>query len=116
MEKKIKKKLQPVDIVVFVLLSVLSLVLLLILAWGLLTSFKSYDDFAYLGNVLGLPDLTAYGAKTALAFGNYRRILFSTVFQFSATDASYYSSIFGYIENAPETTFTFTNFLVNSFI
>ena len=116
MEKKIKNKLQPVDVVVFLLLLSLSLVLLLLLAWGLLTSFKSFDDFAYLGNVLGLPDLEAYGAKTALAFGNYRRILFSTVFQFSATDASYYSSIFGYIKNAPDQTYTLTNFLLNSFI
>ena len=116
MEKKMKKKLQPVDIIVFILLTLLSSVLILLLAWGLLTSLKSYDDFAYMGNVIGLPDLSVYGAKTALAFGNYRRILFSTVFQFSATDASYYSSIFGYVSNAPEKTFKFVDFLLNSFI
>ena len=116
MENKTKKNSQFVDIIVFILLSLLSLVLILLLLWGLLTSFKSYDDFAYMGNVIGLPNLDVYGAKTALAFGNYRRILFSTVFQFSSTDASYYSSIFGYVSNAPEKTFTFVDFLLNSFI
>ena len=117
MEKKMKKKLNAVDVVVFVLLMLFSLVLILLLVWGLLTSLKSYDDFKYLGNkIFGLPNLEAYGAAEALAFGNYYRILFSTVFQFGSTDASYYSSLFGYVSNAPDVMFTFTDFLFNSFV
>ena len=116
MKSLIKKKYQAVDIVVFVLLLLFSLPLLLILGWGILTSFKSYDDFALFNNILGLPNMEVYGAKEALAFGNYKRILFSTVFQFNARDASYYSAIFGYVENSPDKIFTFGSFLFNSFL
>ncbi len=117
MEKKTKKSFQIVNVITFTLLALFAITLIVILAWGLLTSLKSYDDFKYNGNKLfGLPDLTADGAKTALALGNYRRILFSTVFQFNGTDASYYSALFGYVRNIHEGMFTFTDYLLNSFI
>lgn len=115
MNKK-QNSLHVVDILVIVLLSVYALSLIGLMAWGILTSLKSYDDFAIFGNILGLPNLEMYGAQDALAFGNYKRILFSTVFQFASTDASYYSSIFGYISNCPDKTFTFGDFLLNSFV
>lgn len=115
MNKK-QNSLHVVDILVIVLLSVYALSLIGLMGWGILTSLKSYDDFAIFGNILGLPNLEMYGAKDALAFGNYKRILFSTVFQFASTDASYYSSIFGYISNCPDKTFTFGDFLLNSFV
>ena len=54
MEKKIKHKLQAVDIVVIVLLSIFALTLFLILAWGLLSSLKSYRDLVEMENYLGL--------------------------------------------------------------
>ncbi len=116
MKKKIKYKFHAVDIIIVLFLSLYTLSLLALLGWGVLTSFKSYDDFAMFNNILGLPDLSVYGAKDALAFGNYKRILFSTVFQFSSTDASYYSSIFGYISNCPDKVFSFGDFLFNSFL
>ena len=115
MNKK-QNSLHVVDILVIVLLSVYALSLIGLMAWGILTSLKSYDDFAIFGNILGLPNLEMYGAQDALALGNYKRILFSTVFQFASTDASYYSSIFGYISNCPDKTFTFGDFLINSFV
>lgn len=116
MKKTIKKKFQAADVIIFLFLAFFSLTLIFLLGWGILTSFKSYDDFALFGNILGLPNLEVYGAKEALAFGNYKLILFSDVFRFSAMDASYYSSIFGYIADSPDTKFTFANFLFNSFI
>ena len=116
MEKTTKKKIQVLDVILFILLLVYSLTLLLLLLWGLLTSFKSYDDFTLFNNILGLPNMEAYGAKDALAFGNYLRVLFSTVFHLDSTNASYYSAIFGYIENSPDKVFKFGDYLFNSFL
>ncbi len=116
MKKKIKQKLQAVDYIVIAMLVLFSLSLLIILLWGLLTSFKSNTDLVKYQNMLGLPNLSRKGAKEALAFGNYRRILFSSAFNRPATDASYYSSIFGYVKNAPDKTFTFADYLFNSFL
>ena len=116
MKTTIKKKIQAIDVVVFTLLAFFSLALLLLLAWGVLTSFKSYDDFALFNNILGLPNMEAYGAQDALAFGNYRRVLFSTVFHLNSSNASYYSALFGYIENSPNKVFVFGDYLFNSFL
>lgn len=116
METKKNKTLQVVDIAVIVILVVYSLSLLFLLGWGLLTSLKSYDDFDIMNNILGLPNLEVYGAQDALALGNYNRILFSTVFQFASSDASYISAIFGYVNNSPNIMFTFGHFLVNSLV
>lgn len=116
MKTTIKKKIQAIDVVIFTLLAFFSLALLLLLAWGVLTSFKSYDDFALFNNILGLPNMEAYGAQDALAFGNYRRVLFSTVFHLNSSNASYYSALFGYIENSPNKVFVFGDYLFNSFL
>ncbi len=120
MEKKtkIKHKLHVLDIIVLVLLIVFTFSLLFILAWGLLTSFKSLYDFQYEGNnFFGLPNLEIKGATVALAFGNYRRILFGTAFNIPVKDTGYYSSIFGYVERSLNfTKFTFAHYLLNSFI
>ena len=116
MKTIIKKKIQVIDVVIFALLTIFSLTLLLLLAWGVLTSFKSYDDFTLFNNIIGLPNLEAYGAQDALAFGNYRRVLFSTVFHLNSTNASYYSALFGYIENSPNKVFVFGDYLFNSFL
>ena len=116
MKTTIKKKIQVIDVVIFALLTIFSLTLLLLLAWGVLTSFKSYDDFALFNNIIGLPNLEAYGAQDALAFGNYRRVLFSTVFHLNSSNASYYSALFGYIENSPNKVFVFGDYLFNSFL
>ena len=116
MKTTIKKKIQVIDVAIFALLTIFSLTLLLLLAWGVLTSFKSYDDFALFNNIIGLPNLEAYGAQDALAFGNYRRVLFSTVFHLNSSNASYYSALFGYIENSPNKVFVFGDYLFNSFL
>ena len=115
MKTTIKKKIQVIDVAIFALLTIFSLTLLLLLAWGVLTSFKSYDDFALFNNIIGLPNLEAYGAQDALAFGNYRRVLFSTVFHLNSSNASYYSALFGYIENSPNKVFVFGVYLFNFF-
>lgn len=108
-----KYKFHAVDIGILIFLSVYALSLLLLLAWGFLTSLKSYDDFK-MGNLLGFPNLDVMGAKEALSFGNYKDILF--VFRFQSTDASYTSALFGEISNAPDVVFSFKDFLFNSFI
>lgn len=64
----------------FGLMLLYTLSLLLLLYFGVLTSLKSQFDFSIgnngLGNVIGFPDLSAFGAKDALLFGNYGTILF----------------------------------------
>ncbi len=116
MKNKLKGKLQAIDVIIVLLLSFFALVLFFLLGWGILTSFKSYEDFAFGNNLIGWPNLDAINAKDALKFGNYRRILFSSMFGYKAQDYSYISSIFGYVENYPDKTFTFWNYLLNSFV
>ena len=113
---KIKRAIQAhlTEIIIAIFLSIYAISLILLMGWGLLSSFKSPDDFGFNGNILGLPDMSIPGAYDALAFGNYTKILFGPSFKFSSMNASYYSSIFGYIENAPDTTFTFGHFIFNS--
>jgi len=112
--QKTKIKISVTSIIIAVLLVLYAVSLILLMGWGLINSFKSDDDYSFGGNILGFPDLNAWGAKEALAFGNYRKILFGSSFQFDAIDASYYSVLFGYVENAPGTTFTFGHFIFNS--
>ena len=109
--QKTKIKISVTSIIIAVLLVLYAVSLILLMGWGLINSFKSDDDYSFGGNILGFPDLNAWGAKEALAFGNYRKILFGSSFQFDAIDASYYSVLFGYVENAPGTTFTFGHFI-----
>ena len=120
MEKKIKKKFHAVDIAILAVLLLYALSLILLLCWGVLTSFKANTDFMN-DNAIGLPDLSVPGipqmgflsAKEALAFGNYKRI-FGEAFTISAKDVSYISSLFGYIENYPQKTFNFFDIFANS--
>ena len=116
MNTKSKKTIQPLDVVVFVLLVIFALSLLLLLAWGIFTSFKSYADFERGKNYFGLPNLDKMGAKEALAFGNYRRILFGKAFNIKSVNATYYSAIFGKVENQPNTVYKLGDFLLNSFL
>ena len=53
MNKK-QNSLHVVDILVIVLLSVYALSLIGLMAWGILTSSKSYDDFAIFGNIIDI--------------------------------------------------------------
>lgn len=114
--KKTKEQGQWLNVVIAVLLSIFSASLILLMAWGIFTSFKGYADFERGKNFLGLPNLDTLGAKDALAFGNYRRILFGKAFHIKSIDASYYSALFGAIENNPNTTYTLGNYLLNSFL
>lgn len=121
MNKGIKRKIQTADVIIFICLLIFTLSLLFLMVWGIITSFKSYADFKFFKNLLGLPRFYAdgveiKGAREALAFGNYKNILFSSVFQFPSSDASYYSVLFGEIQNNPHKMFTFVDFIFNSFI
>lgn len=114
--KKEKKQVQVLNVVIAVLLTVFSLSLIVLMGWGIFTSFKSYADFERGKNYLGLPNMEALGAADALAFGNYRRILFGKAFNIKSVDASYYSALLGYVKNQPNTTYKLGNFLINSVI
>lgn len=114
MKKKIKKQFPLLAIIIAVLLAIYALSLLLLMGWGVISSFKSDDDFTGAENVLGFPDLNVYGAIEALAFGNYRKILFRESFKFPSMTVTYYSNIFGWVEKDPDTIFTFADFIFNS--
>ncbi len=114
MKNKTKKQFPLLAIIIAVLLAIYALSLLLLMGWGLLSSFKSDEDFSLFGNVLGLPDLTTYGAKDALAFGNYTKILFGESFKFDSQSTKYYSLLFGEIDTNPVKVFTFADFIFNS--
>lgn len=79
MAKKDKSVINKVFmIVIAVALFIYSLTIIFVLAWGLMTSFKSVLDFSYGKNVMGLPNLdesVAWNSRDALFKGsNYTEI------------------------------------------
>ena len=132
MKKKMKRKVQAVDVIVFVLLAIYALTLLALLFWGVLTSLKSYADFHEFTNVIGLPVLERpeesfttlewymdYINKStqALALGNYTTILFGDAFNVAASDQTYFSALFGKINKEPTVTYYgFSACLFNSIL
>ena len=90
-------KLNPLLIAVFAVLAVYSISIILLLAWGFLTSLKSVTDFTDMGNVLGLPN-TKFSAKQ-VRFYNYAVVLQS--FSYRTGNYSYISGLFGMIEHTP---------------
>lgn len=76
----------PVIIATFIVLFLYAVSIILVLAWGLLTSLKSDIDFEIMSNYIGLPNLE-YSKNEALRFAN-----FGTVFKYMGT--LQYSSIY----------------------
>ena len=124
MKKKVKNKLHISDVLVLAALIIYALLLILMLFWGLLTSLKANSDYIA-GNALGFPDLSVPGmdlpngshflsAKEALNFGNYKRIF--SLFKIKSIPMKYFSAIFGEIDGPASTTFTFSDFILNSFV
>lgn len=74
MTKKRDKSLLniTVKIILFIILFIYTLTMVFTLAWGLLTSFKSSLDFANMGNVLGIPNITF--SSYEMKFGNYIKV------------------------------------------
>ena len=64
------RKVQVVDVVTATFLYIFAISLIVLMVWGIFTSFKSYADFERGKNYFGLPNMTSLGAKDALAFGN----------------------------------------------
>lgn len=56
-KKEVSTKI--VFILLFVVLVIYSLIMILSLLWGLMTSLKSTGDFEKLNNIMGLPNLDA---------------------------------------------------------
>ena len=67
---KNKKNISPLFIALFVILLLYSLVMLGILLWGLLTSFKSTFDYFDMRNVIGLPNVEN-SRNEMFRFANY---------------------------------------------
>jgi ABC-type glycerol-3-phosphate transport system permease component len=91
---KPKKTWNLFSIIFCSLLAIYSLSILVVLCWGLLTSFKSITDFKTFGNVIGLPDIK--WSQEEMQFKNY--LLIFKRFSVKTFDKSYYSDIFGKIE------------------
>jgi putative alpha-1,2-mannosidase len=51
------------EIIIAIFLSIYAISLILLMGWGLLSSFKAPDDFGFNGNILGLPDRTQYWTR-----------------------------------------------------
>ena len=62
---KIKKKISPISVVVFIVLMVYGLALLYMVFWALMTSLKDVDEYLF-GNSLALP--------SKLVWGNYAKV------------------------------------------
>ena len=59
--------------IIFVVLFVYAISMMILLLWGLLTSFKNIIDFESFGNVIGFPDKEWSSAE--MRFGNYKYVL-----------------------------------------
>ena len=90
---KTKRKFVPSDIVfvaIFVVLVTYALLLLWLMIWGLVSSFKDYyTDFA-LDNVAGFP--------REFVWSNYKLVFENFYYDVSATEATYHITWFGLIE------------------
>ena len=111
-KSKISYLANPFVWIVFAILMVYALTLIAMLVWGLMTSFKSTDEFKIFGNVIGFPK-PEYDDGKALKFQNYISILKS--FSFYTEDESYISAFFGKVSN-PSVEVNFGTLLFNSFV
>lgn len=78
----------PIIIVTMIILALYAASIIVVLAWGALTAFKSDIDFEILGNYIGWPDLE-FSEDEALRFAN-----FTKVFKYMGTlqySTAYYS-------------------------
>jgi len=111
-----KKKVTKATVgsaLIALILFLFTLSLLLVLLWGFNTSLKTYFDYHDCQNIIGLPNLNNNLNGEGL-FNNY--IIIMKGFSFAGNDESYYSSIFGYIQNVRQTPFQFGDLLLNSFL
>lgn len=87
-ETKNQLNKHPVIIITFIVLFLYAASILLVLAWGLLTSLKSDIDFEFMANYIGLPNME-FSKNETLRFAN-----FTTVFKYMGTlqySTAYYS-------------------------
>lgn len=105
-----KERMSAVSIILLSVLSIYSLSLILLLVFGLNTSFKDFNsEWLWDKNILGFPTF-----KYNKPFENYLFIL--SRFVFKGKDMSYYS-LFGPVSNNYyEYKFSFGDFVLNSFI
>ena len=76
-KKEVSTKI--VFILLFVVLVIYSLIMILSLLWGLMTSLKSTGDFEKLNNIMGLPNLDAnnyFNSRDSFfKLGNYKTVI-----------------------------------------
>ena len=63
----------PIIIVTMVILALYAASIIVVLAWGALTAFKSDIDFEILGNYIGWPDLE-FSEDEVLRFANFTKV------------------------------------------
>lgn len=120
--KSKNRNLNPVILTIFAVLMLYTIVMFIILGWGLLTSIKSTMDFKIYGNVLGFPDYSPehhmgpeYEGWTIFDFltKNYTQAF--KIFKYKTPNTTYYSAIWGEI-NVIGGEVTFINFVINSIV
>ncbi len=104
--------MNALSIVLCTFLMFYSIILIAILLWGLITSFKSTIDFQVMGNVIKFPNKQY--SLDAMKGQNYIAIFNS--FSYKAENRTYISAIFGKINDNPNITFNFMHLLLNSFV
>lgn len=85
------KRINPLALILFLLLTVYAISLIFVLVWGFISSLKSHLDFGDMGNVMGLPNPEFSASE--MQFGNY--IDRFNHFRVQIGDNSYYSALFG---------------------
>lgn len=85
------KRINPLSLILFIILAFYAFTIIFVLGWGFSTSLKSHNDFADMGNIMGLPDPKL--SQREMFFGNYLDRFIN--FNVQVNDQSYYSAIFG---------------------
>lgn len=120
--KSKNRNLNPVIITIFSILMIYTIAMLILIGWGLLTSFKTSMDFITNGNVLGFPSYSAEIHKAKYYEGwtlwNYLTNNYSVVFnifKFRTNGVSYISAIWGKIVKVGVDV-QFYHFVINSIV
>ena len=121
--KSKNRNLNPVILAIFSILMIYTIAMLILIGWGLLTSFKTSVDFVTKGNVLGLPNYSSevhdsfkyYDGWTLWKFLTNNYSVVFNIFSYKTQNITYISAIWGPIKNVGGEVY-FYNFVINSLI
>ena len=120
--KSKNRNLNPIILAIFSILMIYTIVMVIIIGWGLLTSFKTSFDFITKGNVLGLPNydpamhtVKYYEGWTFFKYLTNNYSVVFNIFRYKTSNVVYYSAIWGKITRMGSEV-GFMNFVINSIV